>query len=79
MEPECPSLVICCLICKLGHPQLVVPSAWSALPHCSPWPEQGHVCPSPSLVPSLWQGPGFHVLLSQLHEAHACLPALLEP
>lgn len=22
-------------------------------------------------VPSLWQGPGFHVLLSQLHEAHA--------
>lgn len=46
------------------------------LPHFFPWPEQGHVCSSPSAVPNLWQGPGFHVPLLQLHEAHA---NLLEP
>lgn len=35
-------------------------------------------CPSPSLVPSLWQRPGFHTPLSQLHEAHASPQALPE-
>lgn len=30
-------------------------------------------------MPSLWRGPGFHVPLSQLHEAHASLQPLLEP
>lgn len=57
-----------------------VPPAWNALPCISPWPghEQGHVRPSPSLVPSLWQRPGFHTPLSQLHEAHASPQALPE-
>lgn len=45
-----------------------------------PWPghEQGHVHPSSSLVPSLWQGPDFHAPLSQQHEVHTSPQALLE-
>lgn len=76
MKPECQSLGLCCLTCKQDIPwysAFAIPSVWSNLSHFFPWPEQSHVCSSSSPVPSLWQGPGFHVPLPQLHEAHASL------